>query len=433
MGSASATVSRGRSNRTLRLAPVLVLMFLLVGATSAFGITRSAMLARAQVWVDEQVPYSQTHWFGGYRTDCSGYNSMVWQLTSNGHPLSLSTRSLHTVSTTITPDALLPGDAMIKYNYHTRVFYGWADAAHTSYVAYEQTGPTMKSSVKVLAEDLALGYQPYRRRGVTSEPPAWNAVANPTFDVWASGAPVWWQASGGSASTICTRSVDVTKSGNNALGLTNPSSRARDVVGLSQVTTVTVGTPYTLSVWARTSGAPSGLELRLQFLDASGKTLVTTYTTGAAWSIEATRLAKMSVSATAPALATSATVSVRLAGGVDTSGTAGVRAVMDDFRFYDGSPVASALSVSLASVSHGHSVTLRGAVTAPMPLGSVRIYVIRPGTTKPVVLADRSLVSGAWSMPIRPTVHGTYKFTARYMGYGPWGPVTSASARLRVK
>jgi hypothetical protein len=291
----------------------------------------------------------------------------------------------------------------------------------------------MKSSVKVLADDLALGYRAYRRRGITNGPPSWNAVANPTFDVWASGAPVWWQASGAWGSTICTRSVGVTKSGHNALGLLNPYGRSRDVVGVSQVASVTAGIPYTLSVWARTSGAPSGIELRLQFLDASGNTLVTTYTTGAAWSVEATALARMSVSLTAPALATSATVSFRLTGGVDASGTAGMRAVIDDVWLYDSSPVASALTVSAASVSHAHTVTLRGAVTAPMPLGSVRIYMIRPGTTKTVVLADRSLVKGAWSLPIRPTVHGNYKFTAKYLGYGPWGPVTSANVSLRVK
>lgn len=422
-----------RPSRPVRLVAASFLVFLLLGATSASATTRATVLARAQVWIDRQVPYSQTHYFGGYRTDCSGFTSMSWQLVSRGHALSLSTRSLHSVSTTISPDALLPGDAMIKYNYHARVFYGWVDAAHTMYIAYEQTGPTTKSSIKYLASDLAYGYVPYRRTGITKGPPAWNAIANPTFDVWASGAPVWWQTSGGWASVVCSRSLDVTKSGNNALRLLNPSARSRDVVELSQMAGITPGAPYTASVWACTGADPAGLVLRLRFLDASGTVLSTVSTSGAAWSIEATSLGRMSLTVTAPATATSATVSVRLAGGVDASGTAGTSAVLDDFQLFDSSPLSSEASVSASVTTRSHSVAISGLVKAPIPYGTVRVYMQRPDRRSPIALTDKQLVAGAWSLPFKPGLRGTYKFTAKYLGYGPWGPSISRVLTLRVK
>lgn len=35
---------------------------------------------RAERWLAQRVPYSQTRWHEGYRTDCSGYGSMAWGL-----------------------------------------------------------------------------------------------------------------------------------------------------------------------------------------------------------------------------------------------------------------------------------------------------------------------------------------------------------------
>jgi hypothetical protein len=417
----------------VRLILAAALAFALLGATSAFAITRAGVLARGQVWIDRQVPYSQSKYFGGYRTDCSGFTSMSWQTTSNGHAISYSTRSLHNVASTIPSGALLPGDALVKYNYHAKIFYGWVDAAHTMYVCYEQTGPTTKSSIKNLAADLAFGYVPYRYRHIAAGPPQWNALANPTFDVWASGAPVWWQVSGGSASSVCTRSLDVVKSSHNALGLLNPSARTRDVVDVSQTASVTAGEPYTTSVWARTLADPVGLTLRLRFLDAAGRVLSTLSTTGADWSLKATAFAQMSLTATAPATATSASVSVVLAGGVDASQTAGTSAVLDDIRLFDSSRAGSAASLSSSSTVRHRAVKLSGQVTAPIPCGTVRVYMQRPDRKTPAVLVDKTLVRGAWSLTFKPGLRGTYRFSARYLGFGPWGAVTSPVITLKVR
>ena len=50
------------------------------------------------------VPYSQTRYYAGYRTDCSGFVSMCWAL-----PSSYNTRTLYRVSYPITADDLHRG------------------------------------------------------------------------------------------------------------------------------------------------------------------------------------------------------------------------------------------------------------------------------------------------------------------------------------
>jgi hypothetical protein len=431
---ARAGCDTGQSRaRGAALVVALLIAFVLLGATEALAITRATVLARAQSWIDITVPYSQTHWFRGYRTDCSGFTSMSWKTTVGGHSYSYSTRSLHNVSSVVASAALLPGDALVKYDHHAIVFYGWADASRTTYIAYEQTGPATKTSLRSLAADIAYGYKPYRRRGITNDPPPWNALANPTFDVWLSKVPVWWALSGARGQSVCTRSVDIVKTGKSALELINPSSLARDVVSASQTASVTAGQRYTLSVWACTDGVPARLEFQIQFRDASGKALGTAMTTGAAHSIETTSLRLISLTATAPIEATVAVVSVRLPGGVDASGTAGTSAVLDDFRLYVSSPVTSSISISSSSTTRGHAVTLRGRVTAPIPVGTVRVFKFLPGRTSAVAVADRPLVKGVWSLGVMPALRGTYRFEARYLGYGPYGPITSGRVALKVR
>lgn len=418
---------RTRSWRLTLMLATLALALALLAPASAFAITRATVLSRAQKWVDLPVPYSQSKYYGGYRTDCSGFTSMAWQTTSSGHAYSYSTRSLHNVSHVIRAADLKPGDALVKYDYHARVFYGWADEAHTTYVTYEQTGPTTKSSIKSLAADLAYGYKPYRYDRIADGLPSWNGLANPTFNVWASGSPVWWRSGGDESRAAWFRSGEVVKVGTAALGLVNASGRSADVVEVRQTAGVKAGSPYTLSVMSRTDSDPAGLELRVCFLDASGGELTRMSIDGRSAGVGATSLTKMSLTATAPAEATSATISVRLAGGrVETTQTVGTTAVIDDVRFYDPTPVKNTLSASAAKVARYGAFTLRGLVAGPLPVGTVRIYVRRPGRTAFVPLADMPLVGGAWSKRVGLTMRGTYVFSAKYMGYGPYGQVTSA-------
>jgi hypothetical protein len=97
------------------------------GSTSA-AIVRNEILTRARSWLDERVPYSQsrthTNQFGTYRTDCSGYVSMAWALSS-----SYTTWTLWNVSSTISAGDLQPGDALLKDSGgtdHVALFVRWA-------------------------------------------------------------------------------------------------------------------------------------------------------------------------------------------------------------------------------------------------------------------------------------------------------------------
>lgn len=423
--------------RLSRSLPVLVLALLLLGATNAFALTCGTVLNRAQTWVDRPIPYSQVRYHDGYRTDCSGFASMVWGLRS-----SYTTRSLQYVTHRISVSSLKPGDGMLCYDNHVRIFRGWVDATHKEYIAYEQTGGGTKSSVKNMSADLAPQsnghrYYPVRLDTITDGPAPWNLAANPTFDVWAqwgkpphlSYSPAWWQTDYRPWATWA-RKMAVVRTGRFALGLINPSTLPADVVGVWQTRPVKAGRPYTVYLYASTDADPEGLEMGMQFLDASGTVLTAARTTGDEWGIRSTSLRKMSLTATAPSGAISAMIGMRLAGAIDASGPVRTSAVIDDVRLYDSSPLTSEFTVSTTSLGRGHSVTLNGRVDAP---GKVRVYVTRPGSTKPVATTPVSLVAGAWSRKSTLTLRGTYVFTATYLGYGPFRSVTSSRTSVTVR
>jgi hypothetical protein len=212
----------------------------------------------------------------------------------------------------------------------------------------------------------------------------------------------------------------------------NPSSRSRDIVGVSQSATITAGAPYRLS-FAGSCSLPAALSVTLTFVSDSGRTISTVTTAAASWGIGPATTRRMSVTATAPALATRASYSIRLAGGTDASGSVGATAVVDDVWLNDPSPMASSLTLSSATTLRTHAVMLRGQVTGPVSTGSVRIHVTRPGTTKPYTLKTVALSGGKWSVRFTPNTHGTYRITADYVGFGPFAPAASAVRTLKVK
>ncbi|MGW2378336.1 MULTISPECIES: hypothetical protein [Kitasatospora] len=149
-----------------------------VGTSSPDGsITRSEILQRAQSWVDEQVPYSQSSaWSdsnGSYRSDCSGYISMAWHLSS-----ALTTVTLPSVSTKLNSyDDLLPGDALDRYdngnyNIHVVLFAGWTDSSHqTANIYTESTWGTVAHTTTMSRSAMDAGtYVPFRYNNVASDP-----------------------------------------------------------------------------------------------------------------------------------------------------------------------------------------------------------------------------------------------------------------------
>jgi putative cell wall-binding protein len=139
---------------------------LLLGVPStALGITRAAILDRASYWVELPVPYSQTSYFQGYRTDCSGMASMAWRLDQ-----SYSTRTL-AASGYLVPverEDLQPGDMLLKYDYHAAIFYKWANAEHTWYWTLEQSGGTGHATSRLTPYPFwgVGGFRAFRHRGI---------------------------------------------------------------------------------------------------------------------------------------------------------------------------------------------------------------------------------------------------------------------------
>lgn len=126
---------------------------------------------RAQSWVDAHVPYSQsstyTNRYGTYRQDCSGYVSLAWALSS-----SYTTATLPNVSSAISEADLRRGDVLLhlatrRISGHVVMFDRWADSAHTSYVAYEETpsGGAVHHTIPYPYWSGHGSYTPYRRDG----------------------------------------------------------------------------------------------------------------------------------------------------------------------------------------------------------------------------------------------------------------------------
>ena len=66
------------------------------------------ILARARIWIDNQVPYSQTAIRDGYRTDCSGFVSYAWQLPTPGPDTTLFVSGGYAIETVSYTHLTLP-------------------------------------------------------------------------------------------------------------------------------------------------------------------------------------------------------------------------------------------------------------------------------------------------------------------------------------
>ena len=133
------------------------------------SISRAEILRRAQNWVNEQVPYSESAWWtdsdGTYRQDCSGYVSMAWDLDQS---IDFWTGNLNTVSHTIAAAELQPGDILLSEP-HTVLFAGWANSAHTEFDYYEESHPGTVAHFVVdapISAFLDSGFVPFRYDGV---------------------------------------------------------------------------------------------------------------------------------------------------------------------------------------------------------------------------------------------------------------------------
>ncbi|MFI1801223.1 FG-GAP-like repeat-containing protein [Streptomyces sp. NPDC020379] len=122
----------------------------LTGDSNVGGtISRDEVIQRAKTWTDIAVPYSMTKYRsdanGRYRTDCSGFVSMAWHLSSSSaNNYGETTGTLLDFTSSISKESLKPGDILLNPSAgasgHVAIFGGWADAEHTKYEAYEESG-----------------------------------------------------------------------------------------------------------------------------------------------------------------------------------------------------------------------------------------------------------------------------------------------------
>ncbi|MBP2325187.1 hypothetical protein JOF56_005572 [Kibdelosporangium banguiense] len=117
----------------------------------------AAAMARADTWYRQTLQYSQdgcyrlgtgyaaTDWstLGGchppyYRTDCSGFVSMAWNLPhSYATPRPGPGQDLGDLTEQIPKDQLSKGDALVAPGKHVRLFEKWLNTEQTRYRAYD--------------------------------------------------------------------------------------------------------------------------------------------------------------------------------------------------------------------------------------------------------------------------------------------------------
>lgn len=356
-------------------------------APVAAAISQDEVIARAQRRVNAPVPYSQSAYFGGYRTDCSGYVSMCWKTGT-----SWSTRSFYRVTHRIPVTDLRRGDAMLKKGYHIRLFYGWLDEARTTYVAYESAYGTIAAArVHSLRDDLDAGYVPVRYDGITASPAPRNVLVNGAFDSWARSwdgdgfdRPLWWEVGPWWGSGHTERRTDTYRSRYFSAAVANPSAEQDARTEIAQTAVIVPKAVYNLSAYIKTPSNPALVELRLSYLDQSGTPVAEHAVTGDRAALSAASFRPVSLLTTAPVDAVRARVSIGIAGtsSTDASGTvsAGSSLQVDDVVLSRPQATITAAS-SRSSAYHGTTVTLSGNVYPRSAAGQpVTIYVRQPGS-----------------------------------------------------
>ena len=173
------------------------------------SISRAEILARAQQWVGEGVPYSQSNYWtdsnGTYRQDCSGFVSMAWHLDA-----SRTTYTLPDVATKLTSlDVLQPGD-MINTNtssiQHTVIFKAWTSSSHTTAIILEEAHSGTDARVSQYSRSYLTsnGFTPYRYNHALDHPQYANSNSRMCLSVAGGGSTadgadvIQWSCNGGS-------------------------------------------------------------------------------------------------------------------------------------------------------------------------------------------------------------------------------------------
>lgn len=136
----------------------------------ATRMARAEIIERGRDWIADDVPYSMyaehNNGYGSYRTDCSGFASMAWNLWTPGPN---TTRLFQSDLTgVIAKSSLRAGDAFgatkdeLGEAYgHIAIFLKWTDSSHTSAWVLEQAG-SVGSTERVWTSAKMADYKAYR-------------------------------------------------------------------------------------------------------------------------------------------------------------------------------------------------------------------------------------------------------------------------------
>ncbi|MFO0565028.1 MAG: hypothetical protein U0263_05160 [Polyangiaceae bacterium] len=127
---------------------------------------RRTAVERGFAWYDAQVPYSQSSQHEGYRTDCSGFVSMCWEL-GQSYTTASFINDTGEWSSLGSFGELQPADAMVYRkgsSGHIVMFVGWNDASKTEACVLEEasTAEDMQFRARDIASLEAGGYHAIR-------------------------------------------------------------------------------------------------------------------------------------------------------------------------------------------------------------------------------------------------------------------------------
>ena len=127
---------------------------------------RRTAIERGFGWLDANVPYSQSQSYSGYRTDCSGFVSMCWELGTS-YTTANFIQDTGEWSSLGSFGELSPADAMVYRrgsSGHIMMFVGWNDAAQTEACVLEQasTAEDMQFRARTVSSLQASGYHAIR-------------------------------------------------------------------------------------------------------------------------------------------------------------------------------------------------------------------------------------------------------------------------------
>eukprot|EP01113_Clastostelium_recurvatum_P002466 TRINITY_DN1102_c0_g1_i2.p1 TRINITY_DN1102_c0_g1~~TRINITY_DN1102_c0_g1_i2.p1 ORF type:complete len:156 (-),score=26.81 TRINITY_DN1102_c0_g1_i2:99-566(-) len=149
----------------LRLVSVFAFVVLICTAHVS-AICRSEVMKRAKVWVKDAVPWDIHKTYQGYRTDCSGYVAMAWELPKPGPAPSGLIPYVHSIS----KNQLKDGDILLDTSIHVAIFGGWQNSDQSQYMCYEEGNESFPTRAKVTPYPYWSGYghfSPYRFTNIT--------------------------------------------------------------------------------------------------------------------------------------------------------------------------------------------------------------------------------------------------------------------------